>query len=168
MMMNTASFTLTVILPRRKYSSVGASVLGAMALTAGLHDAAAQGAAVPAKVAGKEYVLTKSSSFDAPPANSRNPFWPIGWVPGPAVAQVQAQVYDVKVEDFVLSTTSVDFPPLAIINGKSYGVGESVPVSATNPEIVKVKRILDGVVLLDHQGRELRIVAGTATARAKK
>ncbi len=154
MTMKTAFFTLPIF--------------GLIALAAVPRPAAAQGAAAaaaPSKVSGKEYVLTKSSSFEAPAGNARNPFWPIGWVPGPAVAeQGPVLVYDVKPEDFTLTTTSVDYPPLAIINGKSYAVGDAVPVSG-NQEIVKVKKILDGVVLLDHRGRELRVVAGAGGKR---
>ena len=119
---------------------------------AGLSAASAQGTAPP-KASGKEYTLAKTSSFDAPPADARNPFWPIGWTPGPVVtAAAAAPVYTVKAEDFVLTTTSVDYPPLAIINRRSYSVGESIPV-AGGADMVKVKAIQDGVVLLDHHGR---------------
>lgn len=127
-------------------------------LATGLSDAAAQGAA-PDKTAGKEYVLAKTSSFAAPAADARSPFWPVGWTPGPVVAATQAAVvYDVKPESFVLTTTSVDYPPLAIINGRSYAVGDNVPAPGS-PDVVRVKAIQDGVVLLDHHGRELRVLS---------
>ena len=117
----------------------------------------------PAKVSGKEYVLAHGSSFDAPPNGSRNPFWPIGWTPaataGPAQT-VAVQQLDVKAEQFVVTTISVDYPPLAIINGKSYGVNDHIPVTADSREFVTVKQILDGVVVLDYHGHELRSMTG--------
>ena len=113
----------------------------------------------PAKVSGKDYALAHSSSFDAPPNGSRNPFWPIGWVPAAPVATAQTvavQQVAVTAEQFVVTTISVDYPPLAIINGKSYGVNDHIPITADSREFVTVKQILDGVVVLDYHGRELR------------
>ena len=116
----------------------------------------AQTPAVP-KTSGKEYVLAHQSSFDAPPASARNPFWPIGWVPTAAVpTAVAAVALNVKAEDFVVTTISVDAPALAVINGKTRAVGDRIPVSADSQDFVTVKQILDGVVVLDYHGRELR------------
>ena len=84
-------------------------------------------------------------------------------------AQTTVQQADVKAEQFVVTTISVDYPPLAIINGKSYGVGEQIPVTADKRVFVTVKQILDGVVVLDYQGRELRsMTAGASLARKMK
>ena len=134
----------------------GGSLVLAMALTvpAVLH---AQSSTVP-KTSGKEYALTHQSSFDAPPASARNPFWPIGWVPSAPLptAATAAPVLNVKAEDFVVTTISVDAPALAVINGKTRGVGDQIPVSADARDFVTVKQILDGVVVLDYHGRELR------------
>ena len=117
----------------------------------------------PAKVSGKEYTLTHGSSFDAPPNGARNPFWPIGWMPTAAPTQTATvQQLDVKAEQFVVTTISVDYPPLAIINGKSYGVNEQIPVTADRRESVTVKQILDGVVVLDYHGHELRATTNAA------
>ena len=151
----------------QRVRGVAAPALAAgLALMAGLSAASAQGTAPP-KASGKEYTLAKTSSFDAPPADARNPFWPIGWTPGPVVtAAAAAPVYTVKAEDFVLTTTSVDYPPLAIINRRSYSVGESIPV-AGGADTVKVKAIQDGVVLLDHHGREIRIVSNVGLSGKK-
>ena len=57
----------------------------------------------------------------------------------------------------MVTTISVDYPPLAVINGRTYGVGEHIPVSADAREFVSVKQITDGMVVLDHHGRELRV-----------
>lgn len=161
-MMNPAFFSSAV---RRGVRSL---LLGATGLCAGLHGVNAQGAAPVARESGKEYVLAKSSSFKAPPGDTRNPFWPIGWTPGPVVAPTQAAVVStVKPEDFVLTTTSLDVPPLAIINGRSYTLRETVPVAPGSSEVVTVKSIQDGLVVLDHRGHELRITPSTG-ARPKK
>ncbi len=126
----------------------------------------------PAKVSGKEYALTHSSSFETPPNGSRNPFWPIGWTPSAVVGPTQvavSQPLDVKPEQFVVTTTSLDYPALAIINGKSYGVNDQIPVTADRREFVTVKQILDGLVVLDYHGHELRATSAAAglTRKAK-
>ena len=165
-MMNNLLLSSAMV-PRRSRAAALLSLLAGGTLAVGLQSVAAQ-AAAPEKTSGKEYVLAKASSFQAPPADVRNPFWPIGWVPGPAVtAATAAPVYTVKPEDFVLTTTSVDYPPLAIINGKSYAVGDAVP-AAGGVDTVRVKAIQDGVVLLDHHGRELRVITTTGAARPKR
>lgn len=122
----------------------------------------------PTLASGKEYVLAHGSSFNAPPATARNPFWPIGWVPTAAPVGVAAVVqYDVKAENFVVTSISVDAPALAVVNGKTYGVGEHIPVSADGREFVTVKQIADGMVVLDHRGRELRVMSSAGVRRAK-
>ena len=166
-MMNPLSFVTAAVFRRVRAAALPVLLAGTV-LAAGLSEASAQTTTAPAKSSGKEYVLTKTSAFNPPAADARNPFWPIGWVPGPAVAAaVATPVYTVKPEDFVLTTTSVDYPPLAIINGRSYAVGDPVP-AAGGADTVKVKTIQDGVVLLDHHGRELRVVTSTGAGRAKK
>ena len=112
-----------------------------------------------AKVSGKEYVLTHTSSYQAIPNGARNPFWPIGWVPTAALPAAAPQL-DVRAEQFVVTSISVDYPPLAVINGKTRGVGDHIPVSADNREFVLVKQILDGQVVLDYHGHELRAMSG--------
>ena len=137
-----------------KTSPFSLLVVAAALLTAGQ----AHGQA-PAKASGKEYALAHVSSFDAPPNGSRNPFWPIGWTPSTTVGPAQTvavQQPPVTAEQFVVTTISVDYPPLAIINGKSYGVNDHIPITADSREFVIVKQILDGVVVLDYHGRELR------------
>ncbi len=150
---------------------VGTWTLAAIAATLTLAGTATGQTAPVAKNSGKELALAHSSSFDAPPSGARNPFWPIGWVPSAVLAPTQASVQqaDVKAEQFVVTTISVDYPPLAIINGKSYGVGEQIPVTADRRVFVTVRQILDGVVVLDYQGHELRALTGVGplTRKAK-
>ena len=137
------------------FSLCGASLVLAVTLTAPA-VLRAQAPAVP-KTSGKEYALAHQSSFDAPPASARNPFWPIGWVPtAPVPTAVASVALNVKPEDFVVTTISVDAPALAVINGKTRAVGDRIPVSADSQDFVTVKQILDGVVVLDYRGRELR------------
>ena len=149
--------------------SPGPLALALAATLAAVGTARAQTApAASVTNSGKEYALAHSSSFDAPPAGSRNPFWPIGWTPSMAVAPTQAAPQlDVKAENFVVTTISVDYPPLAIINGRSYGVGDQIPVTADKRVFVTVKQILDGVVVLDYHGHELRSTTSTSALTRK-
>ena len=118
-----------------------------------------------ARNSGKEYVLVHASSFNAPPANARNPFWPIGWVPTAGPAKVAAATLNVSAADFNVTTISVDYPALAVINGKTRAVGDQIPVGPTGTDFVLVKQILDGVVVLDYHGHELRATNGGSLAR---
>ena len=128
------------------------------ALAAG--RAGAQTSAAPARNSGKEYVLKNVSSFNPPPMDSRNPFWPVGWVPTAAAPTAAAPVLEVRADMFTVTSISVDYPPLAVINGQTKAVGESMPVpggTAGAQAFVKVKKIADGVVVLDYKGRELSL-----------
>ena len=161
----------TVLFPAR--GSRGVSMALALLFAAAVAGEASAQSAAPApatRASGKEYALTHASSFDAPPSGSRNPFWPIGWTPSTAVAPAQmaaVQQPDVKAEQFVVTTISVDYPPLAIINGKNYGVGDQIPVTADRREFVTVKQILDGMVVLDYRGHELRSMTSAANLTRK-
>ena len=117
--------------------------------------------AANAKVSGKEYVLTHTSTFQAPPNGQRNPFWPIGWTPSaPVTAAVVQPQLDVRAEQFVVPSISVVDTSLAGLLGKTRAVGDRIPVSADNKEFVLVKKILDGQVVLDYRGHELRAMSG--------
>ncbi len=128
----------------------------------------AQGAtpAASANASGKEYVLARKSSFETPPASQRNPFWPIGWTPT-ATGPAEAPALDVQAEDFRVTSTSVDFPPLAVINGRTYGVGEQVPITGHPGETVTVRQILDGMVVLDYRGHPLKAISGLSPRAAR-
>lgn len=125
-------------------------------------------AAAPARNSGKEYVLKNVSSFTPPPVEGRNPFWPIGWVPTAAVPTMAvAPVVDVKAEQFTVTSISVDYPPLAVVNGLTKAVGERVAVPGT-AEFVTVKKITDGAVVLEYKGHELNILPTISGAVKKK
>ena len=134
--------------------------------------AARAGAQPPNNVSGKEYALKNVSSFNAPPADARNPFWPIGWVPAAPVpvATVVAPVVEVKAEQFTVTSISVDAPALAVINGQIRSVGERIAVPGGSPgaqEFVTVKKITDGMVTLDHKGKEFVVTPGGAGPKKK-
>ena len=75
------------------------------------------------------------------------------------------QQLDVRAEQFVVTSISVDYPPLAVINGKTRGVGDHIPVSPDGREFVLVKQILDGQVVLDYRGHELRATSKQPLSR---
>ena len=115
-------------------------------------------AAASGRTSGKDYVLKNVSSFTAPSTDSRNPFWPIGWAPTAALpTTAAAPVLDVKAEQFTVTSISVDSgEALAVINGQIKAVGDRVPVpggaAGAPQEFVIVKKIADGMVVLDPQG----------------
>ena len=152
----------------RRAASVTVVTFAALATFAAPAATHAQGVAPAtpalARNSGKEYMLAHSSSFNAPPANARNPFWPIGWVPTAGPAQVAAAL-NVSASDFNVTTISVDAPALAVINGKTRAVGDRIPVGPAGTESVLVKQILDGVVVLDYRGHELRATNDGGLAR---
>ena len=130
-------------------------------------------AATPGRNSGKEYVLKNASSFNPPPVDSRNPFWPIGWTPTAVVptAAVVAPVVEVRADMFTVTSISVDYPPLAVINGQTKGIGERMPVpggSAGAQEFVTVKKIADGMVTLEHKGRELVLTPSASGGLRRK
>ena len=135
--------------------------------------AARAGAQAPANVSGKEYTLKNTSSFNAPPVDARNPFWPIGWVPAapvPVAAQTAAPVVEVRADQFTVTSISVDAPALAVINGQTRGIGERILVpggAAGAQTFVTVKKITDGMVTLDYKGKELVVTPGGVGARRK-
>ena len=142
------------------------------AFAASRAGAQAPAAAAPGQNSGKEYVLKNVSSFTPPPVDSRNPFWPIGWVPTAAVptATAAAPVLEVRADMFTVTSISVDYPPLAVINGQTKAVGESMPVpggTAGAQAFVKVKKIADGMVVLVYKGHEMNIVPSLPGARKK-
>jgi hypothetical protein len=124
----------------------------------------------PKKTSEKDYVLVHQSSYSSP-STPRNPFWPIGWTPSAPQAAPEAVVAapTVRAEDFSVSSVSMDYPPLAVINKRTYGVGDRITLAGAAPggEFVTVKQITDGVVVLDHRGTLLRCPT-SHTASGKK
>ncbi len=119
---------------------------------------AAAAAATPKPAAGGDLGLKNRSTFSSAGEAIRNPFLPIGYVRSAGPAKVET-VTDVRPEQFVVTSTLLDVPALAVINGKSYETGDRIPVDATGKEFVTVKQIGDGVVVLDHRGRQLRCLS---------
>ena len=126
------------------------------------------------KMAGKDYALVHKSSYT--PSNSpRNPF---GWVPTAVVPTAEVVVATVKPEDFVVTSISMDYPPLAVINKRTYSVGDKVPVQAAGAtpgapapaggEFVTVRQINDGVIVLDHRGKLMRVAPSTPSMSSGK
>ncbi len=175
--MNAPLFSSRWLNLRRSGAAAGCGLLGLL-LTSSL-TARAQGAEnnPAAKSSGKDYVLAHKSSYTGTPA-TRSPFWPIGWVPSaPVPVEAAVVVATVKPEDFVVTSISLDYPPLAVINKHTYGVGERIPVgaaaagsaSAKGGEFVTVRQISDGTVVLDHRGTLLRCATNVSlnATRAK-
>ncbi|XHR26943.1 MAG: hypothetical protein ACFUZC_13435 [Chthoniobacteraceae bacterium] len=109
----------------------------------------------------------------------RDPFWPIGWtkkvveLSGTGTATTVAVEVAPKAESFYVSSISLDLIPLAVINGKAYGIGDrfllSIPVEKAEPKTfrMQVTAIRDGVVVLRYGMVELNCplrVVGTPTS----
>lgn len=115
--------------------------------------------------ASKEYTLKHRSEYVAAD-DARNPFWPIGFKPAPVSPGVpQGPVVEappeVRPEMFVVTTISLEKDaPLAVINGRTHGIGDRLPVDASGREFVTVRKITDGAVVFEYHGQTIRSVAG--------
>ncbi len=115
--------------------------------------------------ASKEYLLAHKSEY-AVGDDARNPFWPIGFKPsaptpeGPQAPAVEA-LPEVRPEMFVITTISLERDaPLAVINGRTHGIGDKLPVDASGRQFVTVSKITDGAVFFDFHGQTIKSVAG--------
>jgi hypothetical protein len=110
------------------------------------------------------YELKNRSSFSDGGANSRAPFWPIGWVkrsgpthaPVVAVPRVLLDEKSFKVTSILLGSGTT--PSLAVINGRAYSEGEflRMPKGSPMPPLrVRVQRINDGTVILQNADQTL-------------
>jgi len=96
--------------------------------------------------------VARRSSFESP-ADARDPLTPIGWqkqgvvaVGGPVVRTVESYIVPTS---FVVSSISLDRIPLAVINGKAYGEGDTMPFIAGGEKIaLQIYAIRDGAVTL--------------------
>ncbi len=129
-------------------------------------------AVLPASAQTVEDLQIKERSFFTA-STARNPFLPVGWAkPEPIVPTVgkpvnpTAVVSDAffKPERFVVTSISIGALPLALINGKTYGEGDLIPVEAGIN--VQVYAIRDGEVTLRYQSKT--IVSAIQSAEAKK
>jgi hypothetical protein len=123
----------------------------------------------PAKTdAPPPYQLKKRSEFSGGDANSRAPFWPIGWVKRtastsvsqpqqvPVAPRVQLDSKSFKVTSILLGAGTT--PSFAVINGRAYSEGEFLRMpkgSATPAARVRVQRITDGSVVLQNADQTL-------------
>jgi len=119
------------------------------------------------------YVLKNKSNFSAVNEDLRAPFWPIGWVkrkPMQASASAAQVVEAPKVlfdeKNFKVTSILLGNPSLAIINGRTYGEGESLRATgapgvtaAAIPQSARVRvyRINDGSVILQNQEQMITI-----------
>ena len=123
--------------------------------------AAPEGASAdkPVEKVGK-YALKNRSTFQVRD-ESRAPFWPIGWVKGlDAPTKVQATVAPPALDEKSFKVTSILLgnPALAVINGRAYSEGEFLRLPKTaGPLRVRVQRIADGMVMLQHDKQALNV-----------
>lgn len=123
---------------------------------------------IPAAIAQSEsepkpqpYEVKNKSSFTVK-EGARVPFWPIGWSKEKVVAKSTApvvpvaKVFLIEPQHFTVTSVLLSHPPLATINGRSFGEGEYLPVQAGGqPLKVVVKAIRDGGVWLDQSGHQI-------------
>lgn len=128
-----------------------ASVSGiALAQQAAPPAAGAPPAAAPA--ASKEpYQLKTKSSFQVP-EGSRAPYIPIGWVKKESAGVVVLQPTS-RLDESAFRVTSILLgnPSLALINGRSYEEGQYLRMPRGSTVRVRVYRITDGQVWLQHE-----------------
>jgi hypothetical protein len=125
------------------------------------------------------YELKNHSSFASASEINRVPFWPIGWVKRTAAATVSAPVPEapkVTLDENSFHVTSIllgtgSTPSLAVINERAYSEGEYVRMPktpGTQPIRVRVQRINDGTVILQHADQILVARLRRPTLEAKR
>ncbi len=105
-----------------------------------------------------QYELKNKSSFTAS-TDSRAPFWPIGWVKSkrgtPQAPQGPRNTLDER--SFNVTSILLGEPPLAIVNGRTYGEGEFLRMPKGNAMRIRVQRIGDGMVTLQYEEQMLAV-----------
>jgi hypothetical protein len=138
-----------------RYCTVAASLSFALS---GFANAQTSTAAQPPR----PYELKNRSTFAIDP-DARTPFWPIGWkktnkpfAPAVRVAPTVAREFQIQPQHFIVSSVLLGNPPLATINGRAFGEGETLPVVVGGqPVRVVVKGVRDGGVWLDQSGHQI-------------
>jgi hypothetical protein len=155
----------------RYLPAIVALLAGATALRA---DNASKDEVVP------PYELKNHSGFPNATEISRVPFWPIGWVKRTAAAPSgPAPVLEapkVALDENAFHVTSILIgtgatPSLAVINGRAYSEGEFVRMPRTPgvaPVRVRVQRINDGTVILQHADQVIVASPRRQTLEAKR
>jgi hypothetical protein len=113
------------------------------------------------------YQLKRRSTFTLG-AETRVPFWPIGWdkskptsarkviVAKPSAAPKPK--FEILPQHFSVSSVLLGRPALATINGRSFAEGEVLPVIADETRLhVILKAVRDGGVWLEHEGRQVYV-----------
>jgi len=111
------------------------------------------------------YVLKNRSSFNKPGATARVPFWPVGWSKqkpnSPVVAAAPTAAPTIDEKSFKVSSILIGnggTASYAVINGRSYGEGELIRMpKSSQPVRIRVDRINDGYVILDHDSQKLTV-----------
>lgn len=137
-----------------------------LALTVSAIATAAEGEKVP------PMQLKTHSEFHVD-LNTRTPFWPIGWVrpigSAPKVVGKKAEVeFQLEAKHFQLTSVLLGNPPLATINGRAFGEGETLPVMRGGERLkVIVRAIRDGGVTLDYNKQRLFVPIRLEVATTK-
>jgi hypothetical protein len=116
--------------------------------------------AAPASDAPVKIEVKNKSSFTFD-ANSRNPFWPIGWKPAAKLAGNSAdQGGDIPVSAFLVSSITLEQGAhFAIINGKTMQEGQQFGLMLGNQTYqIVLKRIEDGRVVLSRHDQEIVVL----------
>ena len=98
----------------------------------------------------------EKSAFD--PKETRNPFWPIGWVkPNQKNADANQAAPLISPASFNLTSVTIGSGAhFAILNGKIVGEGQRIGLQMGNQVYqVTVQTIRDGEVVLAYQGGEV-------------
>jgi len=125
------------------------------------------------------YELKNHSSFPSANEIVRVPFWPIGWVKRTASTPATAPIPEapkVALDESAFHVTSIligtgSTPSLAVINGRPYSEGEFVRMPRTPgtlPIRVRVQRINDGTVILQHADQIIVATARRQTLDARR
>ena len=100
--------------------------------------------------------LKHRSSFNSTAA--RNPFWPIGWVKTDTGENETQEVALITPSQFDITSISTGQNPLAVINGKTYGEGETITALYGSQKIkILVLAINDGEVVLQYLDKKYTI-----------
>ena len=101
----------------------------------------------------------KTKSVFAIEANTRSPFWPIGWKPAVKIsnAEVEHAGPDIPVTAFVLSSITIENgAKYAIVNGKIMQEGQQFGLQIGSQTYqITLKRIEDGRVIIARRDQEI-------------
>ena len=130
---------------------LGALAMGALELPMGARPAVVPMApAVAAAMDGKVALEERKSDFEVTEQmTKRNPFWPVGWLPGmKAKVKVETQKFN-PTEAFSITSILLGPPDLAVINGKRYETGQVIPTLLGTQKLqIKIIKIQDGGVIM--------------------